>query len=469
MWKQKWFLVAAAVIALLSLIAASSVSADAGILGGGGEEPQTAYVKPSSLESHDCDNTEWHFVINQVDVQADAPASIHVTWAGGHSEDVSLDEIAGGTAHYATTEYLDSAVTSASAVIYSSWGGEFNLSPGPCGLATSTSTKTSISTRTVTRTSTSTKTSTPTVTSTATPINTATWTATSTRTATRTSTRPAGTPTNTPTATPTVRPPICKSLLGAVNGQEPFIAGEVWINKGDSVLFKGIAEGFPATGYLFQFGDNASVEIQLDPNRPNWGMTARYALHTYDALSSAGEYLARFYVSSGGQMVTSEACTLRIRFHLPSPTPTPTPFPCEVGSRQSEYGQHWLNQMLVIKPSDTVSTTTSITSTWAVTWAGSNPLSLNTEFYSYFCEGVGKSASNDICLRSNATNIVTHTLTTLLLPGPNLINVVDSIRPGCCRILQTDLEEVSTGNQLINWGTSYFVTWWGRGPFCPVR
>ncbi len=91
-----------------------------------------------ALLGHECNDTEWHFVINQVDAKADAPATIHVMWANGNSADVALAKITGGVAHYVTTDNLDTVVTSATATIYGGWSGQFNLSHGPCG-ATSTS------------------------------------------------------------------------------------------------------------------------------------------------------------------------------------------------------------------------------------------------------------------------------------------------------------------------------------------
>lgn len=57
-------------------------------------------------------------MITQIDVAADAPATIHVTWANGQSEDVPLLTFTGHTAHYTTTSNLDSTVASATAVIY---------------------------------------------------------------------------------------------------------------------------------------------------------------------------------------------------------------------------------------------------------------------------------------------------------------------------------------------------------------
>jgi hypothetical protein len=94
-------------------------------------------VKTASLTDHDCDDSEWHFIINQIDKAADAPASITVTWANGDVEVVPLDKFTGGAAHYTTTLNLDSTVVTATADIYEGWSGQFVLSHGPCGTTSS--------------------------------------------------------------------------------------------------------------------------------------------------------------------------------------------------------------------------------------------------------------------------------------------------------------------------------------------
>ena len=50
--------------------------------GSGGTIAQAATVdvKASSLTDHECDETEWHFVITQIDSADDAPKSIAVTF-----------------------------------------------------------------------------------------------------------------------------------------------------------------------------------------------------------------------------------------------------------------------------------------------------------------------------------------------------------------------------------------------------
>ena len=105
----------------------------------------TKPISAKALTSHECNADQWQFVITQVDAQADAPTSIHVTWANSNSEDVPLSTFTGMTAHYRTTDNLDSTVTSATADIYSAWSGQFNLSDGPCGSGTSSSASSSAS------------------------------------------------------------------------------------------------------------------------------------------------------------------------------------------------------------------------------------------------------------------------------------------------------------------------------------
>src|SRR5688572_15340455 len=54
----------------------------------------TISVKPSTINDHSCDTTEWHFVINQVRSKQLAPASITVTW-GEDTQTILLDKFTG--------------------------------------------------------------------------------------------------------------------------------------------------------------------------------------------------------------------------------------------------------------------------------------------------------------------------------------------------------------------------------------
>ena len=96
----------------------------------------TVHVKAGSIADHECDATEWHFVINQINTAANAPASITVFWSDGTSELVPLSKFTGGVAHYVTTSNLDLTVLDATATLYDGWSGQFNLSHGPCGPTT---------------------------------------------------------------------------------------------------------------------------------------------------------------------------------------------------------------------------------------------------------------------------------------------------------------------------------------------
>lgn len=107
-------------------------------------------ISAKAISDHECDSTEWHFVITQVSDDDLAPSSIHVTWEDDSELDVPLWKYTGTTAHYLTTENLDSLVESASASIYEDWGGQFNLSHGPCGEPEVTTTTTAPPTTTTT-------------------------------------------------------------------------------------------------------------------------------------------------------------------------------------------------------------------------------------------------------------------------------------------------------------------------------
>jgi hypothetical protein len=181
---------------------------------------QQISVNPGSLSSHTCDDSEWHFVITQIDDldnpkngnEDEAPTSIHVTWANGSSADLPLDDVTGKTAHYFFFGNLNSTVTSATATIYTGWSGMFNLSHGPCGTTTTTTTVPTTTT-TVPTTTTTVPTTTTTVPTTTTTVATTTTTTTTTTVPTTTTTVPGGgggggttTVPVTTTTTPTVGP-----------------------------------------------------------------------------------------------------------------------------------------------------------------------------------------------------------------------------------------------------------------------
>jgi hypothetical protein len=85
---------------------------------------------------------EWHFVINGLASESDAPPSVHVTWENGAEEDVLLGSFSpGGVAHYTTTTNLNSTVTSATAEIFADFN-QFVLSHAPCSTPIPTNTPT---------------------------------------------------------------------------------------------------------------------------------------------------------------------------------------------------------------------------------------------------------------------------------------------------------------------------------------
>jgi hypothetical protein len=104
---------------------------------------QTTTITAKGLTDHECDETEWHFVITGVAGRV-PPASITVTWDDNGTpvtETVPLDRVTGNVAHYVTTSNLDLTLVSATAVIFTGWSGQFNLSHGPCEGPTPTPTK----------------------------------------------------------------------------------------------------------------------------------------------------------------------------------------------------------------------------------------------------------------------------------------------------------------------------------------
>lgn len=87
-------------------------------------------VHAQGLEDHDCEPSEWHFVITHVDEDT-APRSIHVVWAEDDAS-VGLARVDGRTAHYRTSSHLDQPVEDARTRIHEGWDGRFTLGDGPC-------------------------------------------------------------------------------------------------------------------------------------------------------------------------------------------------------------------------------------------------------------------------------------------------------------------------------------------------
>ena len=66
----------------------------------------TKPITAKALTDHECDSTEWHFVINQIASAGAGAAVITVVWANGNTEVVPLSKFTGGVAHYVTTSNL---------------------------------------------------------------------------------------------------------------------------------------------------------------------------------------------------------------------------------------------------------------------------------------------------------------------------------------------------------------------------
>jgi hypothetical protein len=214
---------------------------------------------PESL----CDPTQWHWIINQIDTEAHAPASITVTFSPGGTVTVPLDKTTPGVvAHYVSTLHLadGAVVTNATATIYSDWSGRFNLScPAPAtptATATSTKTPTATPTNTPTNTPTATPTNTPTNTPTSTPTNTPTNTPTSTPTST-----PTNTPTSTPTSTPTPTKLFSKTVL-LVDGVAP-TGSPAQVAPGSTVVFRVVAGGLTPDLAGFAFTEHVPGGLTL--------------------------------------------------------------------------------------------------------------------------------------------------------------------------------------------------------------
>ncbi|KKN68939.1 hypothetical protein LCGC14_0445960 [marine sediment metagenome] len=125
-----WVLHFAIAGALFAAIGLSSGGHDHAAAGLDYSDVQT--IEAKALTDHGCDTGEWHFVINQISSQTLAPTSIVVTFTNGGVQGVPLNKFTGKVGHYVTTANLGSTVVLATATIYGDWGGQFNLSHGPC-------------------------------------------------------------------------------------------------------------------------------------------------------------------------------------------------------------------------------------------------------------------------------------------------------------------------------------------------
>jgi hypothetical protein len=117
------------VIVLLACVLALAIPSSVGANGC----TKTIHVRPETLAQQDSydDILVWHFIVNQIDQSlGPKPASIHVIWNNGFEADVPLENGVGATVvgHYIADVNTGNRVTDATAEIYCTWSGEFNLS-----------------------------------------------------------------------------------------------------------------------------------------------------------------------------------------------------------------------------------------------------------------------------------------------------------------------------------------------------
>jgi hypothetical protein len=139
---NKWSVTAAgAALAATAALAFSMPTATAA-------DTMTVHVKQASLADHaaDCGDggiVSAHFILNQIG--SARPDSITVDFSDNTSSEVSLLKLSGPTAHYLANTG-GALVTDATAVVPSTWTGQFVLSHYVCGTTTTTTTTSSSST-----------------------------------------------------------------------------------------------------------------------------------------------------------------------------------------------------------------------------------------------------------------------------------------------------------------------------------
>ena len=101
---------------------------------------KTIEVKQQNVSADQCpegEPVEWHFVINQINGESNAPPSIEAQFQNAGTVTINLEKFTGGVAHYGVAHYThytngpDTLIT-AEATIYSAWDGQFNLSHIGC-------------------------------------------------------------------------------------------------------------------------------------------------------------------------------------------------------------------------------------------------------------------------------------------------------------------------------------------------
>lgn len=134
---RQWLLVAVALLAIFASIGAglavrSTANADEHLMEIEAKGGQSGSTGTEACEEGRSEATnEWHWVIT--DSAGIAPASIEVTFLYAGTITVPFSNQAGGVAHYYYYGFLGDTYLGATAIIDSSWSGQFNLSHYPCG------------------------------------------------------------------------------------------------------------------------------------------------------------------------------------------------------------------------------------------------------------------------------------------------------------------------------------------------
>ena len=116
-------------------------------------DTMVVHVKQASIADHAADCPDGvigaHFIINQI---SSGPSSINVSLADGSSQTVAKSKQTLSVAHY-DAWFTGTLVTDATAVVPTSWTGQFVLSNYYCGPSTSTTSSSSSSSTSSTPTS----------------------------------------------------------------------------------------------------------------------------------------------------------------------------------------------------------------------------------------------------------------------------------------------------------------------------
>ena len=264
-----------------SLLAVSTVRAGAAnAVGAPTDSPaltSAGKVIYADLSSQVCPTTAFYFLIGSLARRSDAPVSISVTWANGRSAVLPLLQFDAdhGIAHYATTSSVASTVTSASAVIYAGWNGEFFLL-APCSMPA------------------------PAVTMTPTPTATRTWT-------------PTSTPMPMTTQMPQQLSANCSNLTSDVPSR--IVAPRQAVNFLGTAASGGGSTAIVA--YWFNFGDGSGTGRIPVASWAGW----EGARHAY---AQAGSYQVEFLVEQANGAIqggVNSRCAFRLDVRAATPRP----------------------------------------------------------------------------------------------------------------------------------------------------